>query len=402
MATTSTGFRGNRMKTSRLLFATLVGALTYAGVSPAHHSNAPHFDSTKEVSVSGIVTKWALVNPHAYIYFDVTDENGEVNNWRCELSSATSMGRNGYTQETFFPGQEIAVVGSPARREDYHCGLSSFVFPDGTIVARNDALPEDKRVGALPAVVAENKPRTEYLDNGQPNISGYWLRSGRGGPPSGQVGQPGAAPADGPPRGGAPGGGPGGGGPRGRQIALTDAGLAAQNAYEQIYDDPGIHCDIGNIFFGWTHDSHVNEITQYDDRIVMQYGYMDFVRTIHLNMDKHPEDIVPSRGGHSIGRWEDDTLVIDTVGFTQGILSALGGIPNSDQMYATEKFWYDKENQTLNSAYTAVDPLFLKEPYTGQAAMRTSSTPYEPYNCTELSGDNNRRPEDRTGQSKNQ
>ena len=206
------------------------------------------------------------------------------------------------------------------------------------------------------------------------------------------MGAPGAGPAGGPPGGGRP-----GGPPRGPQVALTAAGQAAQDAYEQIYDDPGIHCDIGNIFFGWTHDAHVNEIRQYDDRIEMRYGYMDFVRTIHLNVDEHPEDIVPSRGGHSIGRWEGGTLVIDTVGFSEGVLHPLRGIRNSDQMTATERFTYDRENRTLNSSYVAVDPLFLAEPYTGQATMGISARPYEPYDCTELSGDNNRRLEDRVG-----
>lgn len=368
------------------------GALIVMSTGYAHHSSAPHFDNTKEVSIEGIITEWAFVNPHAYLYLDVTDESGEVHNWRCEASSATSHSRNGYTQETFIPGQQIAIVGSPARREDYHCTMERFIFPDGTVVARNDALPEDKRVGALPTVIAEDASRVAYLDNGQPNISGYWVRGGRGGPPSARVGQPGGMGMGGP-----PGGGMGGGPPRGPQIGLTAAGQAVQDAYEQIYDDPGIHCDIGNIFFGWQHDGHINEIRQYDDRIVMQYGYMDFVRTIYLNMDEHPDDIAPSRGGHSIGHWEDDTLVIDTTGFTQGVLFPLSGLPNSDQMHTTERFRYDNETQTLTSTYTATDPLFLTEPFTGQMTMTISARPYEPYNCTELSGDNNRRPEDRFG-----
>lgn len=387
------------MKFRLLTISTLLSALVYSTDSGAHHSNAPHFDNTKEISLTGVVTKWAFVNPHAYIYLDVAEAGGETHNWRCEGSSATSLGRNGYSPKTFVPGQEITVVGNPARREDYDCALTSIVFADGTVVSRNEALPENKRVGELPIVVGSSESRADYLDNGQPNISGYWLRAGRGGPPSARVGLgrgPAGARAGGAPAaGGRPGARGPGGPPRGPQIGLTAAGQAVQDAYEQIYDDPAIHCDIGNIFFGWTHDGHVNEIKQYDDRIVMQYGYMDFVRTIYLNMEEHPDDLVPSRGGHSIGHWEGDALVVDTVGFTQGILFPLTGIPNSDQMHATERFWYDKDSMTLNSSYTAVDPVFLNEPYTGRATLAISAVPYEPYNCTELSGDNNRRPEER-------
>ena len=151
--------RGIRMKHQLLTISTLLGALVFAADSGAHHSNAPHFDNTKEITLTGVVTRWAFVNPHAYIYLDVADANGETHNWRCESSSATSLGRNGYTLQTFIPGQEITVVGSPARREDYDCALTSISFADGTVVARNEALPETKRVGELPLVVGSDGSR---------------------------------------------------------------------------------------------------------------------------------------------------------------------------------------------------------------------------------------------------
>jgi len=366
---------------------TALAFVSLSNPSYSHHSNAPHFDNSLEVSVEAVVTEWAFVNPHAYIFFEGTDENGQTAEWRCESSSATNMGRRGFDAETFYPGQRLTIVGNPARREDNVCFVTSFAFEDGVAIGGRDTLPEDKRSGSLQEVVAESDTaRPDYLENGQPNISGYWVRAGRGGPPAAAAGnaERGRVAA-------------GGGGGRGTATALTEAGQAAADAYVQIYDDPGIHCDIGNIFFGWTHDSHVNEIKQYDDRIVMQYGYMDFVRTIHLNMDEHPENIIPSRSGHSIGRWEGDKLVVDTFGFSQGILSALRSVPNSDQMISTEEFWFDKENQTLNSSYIAIDEHFLVDPYTGTATMNISALPYEPYDCTEYSGDNNRRPEDRLG-----
>lgn len=218
-----------------------------------------------------------------------------------------------------------------------------------------------------------------------------------------------ATPADRerPAAGGPPGGGEGGERPaRGRggmgmgmggvQYDLTERALAEQAKYEQIYDNPSIQCDITNIFFGWTHDANVNQITQQDDTVTLLYGYMDFERTIHLNMDKHPENIVPSRGGHSIGRWEGKTLIVDTVGFTAGVLNPLSGEPHGTEMHAVEKFWYDEEAKTLNREYTVEAPGYLKTPFTNQDSQIISDLPYQPYDCTELSGENNRRPEDRT------
>jgi hypothetical protein len=377
----------------KISFITLSSALALCSATStyAHHSNAPHFDTSVDISVEAAVTKWEFVNPHAYIFFQGTDANGETAEWRCESSSATNMGRRGFDEDTFYAGQNLTIVGNPARREDNVCFVTSFVFEDGTVIGGRDTLPEDKRSGAIvETVAATDLERSEFLENGQPNISGAWVRAGRGGPP--------AAPSEGAaagPR--AEGPGAGGGGPRGPQIDSTEAALAVQANYEQIYDDPSIHCDIGNIFFGWTHDSHVNSIAQEDDKVILQYGYMDYVRTIHLDMDEHPADVTPSRGGHSIGYWEESTLVVDSIGFLPGVLHPLSGVPHSDQMHATERFWYNQETKTLKGTYSAADPLYLNSAYTGQTDMNISAVPYEPYNCTEFSGDNNRRPEDRIG-----
>ena len=286
-------------------FLALFGAST---TGFAHHSSAPHFDESTEIVLEATVTKWSFVNPHSYIYFDVTGENGEVENWRCEMHARTPMQRNGFTEETFFAGQKLTIIGAPARREEHVCGLTSYIYPDGTEIARNGALPEKYRIGTIldQDTLAVDTERPEYLENGQPNISGFWVRATRGGGPTtvnrggaaaggergagggAAGGERGAAGGERGAGGGRAAGGAGGergaaGGGRGRgtQYALTEAALAKQATYEQIYDNPSIHCDITNILFGWTHDANVNQVTQEDDKITLLYGYMDFVRTIH-------------------------------------------------------------------------------------------------------------------------
>jgi hypothetical protein len=337
-----------------------IAAFFVAGIAPlsAHHSAAAHFDMSQELVLDGVVTDFRLVNPHGYFYFDVTSESGEISNWRCELAGATGLKRRGWTVETLVPGQRITVNGSPARREDNHCFTTSFTLGDGTEISRQANLLESATTAE-----AEDEDRPQYLDNGQPNISGYWVR------------------VRGP-----------GGGQASEELGLTAAAKAVQAEYEFIYDVPAVHCDIGNIYFGWTHDGLVNEVKQFNDRILLRYGYMDYLRTIHLDMESHPDNIVPTRGGHSIGHWEGDTLVVDTIGFSQGFLAFQSGIPHSDQMHSVEKFWLDDETETLIQSYVAEDPAYLNNAYTGQNSMELSVAPYEPYNCVELSGDNNVRP----------
>ena len=72
----------------------------------------------------------------------------------------------------------------------------------------------------------------------------------------------------------------------------------------------------------------------------MEYG-AGLTRTVHMDLDAHPDDIAPSRAGHSIGRWDGDTLVVDTVGFEPGSLA--GSVPHSSALHIVERF-------TLNPA----------------------------------------------------
>ena len=339
-------------------------ALTSIGSLQAHHSSIPHFDRNAEVIVSGVVTRIRFVNPHAYLYFDVT-KNGKSENWRCELSSGTQLKRFGWSPDMFPKGRKITVNGAPARREDNHCYLNSLTFEDGTVIERRTDLNETGGKPVRPASPVASGDRPTHLENGQPNLQGAWITLSFG-----RRGALGDRPI----------------------YSSTPAGNKAAEGYEMAFDDPVLGCHIVNIFFGWNHDRHVNEIRQTDTTVTLQYGFMDFVRTIHLDQDEHPETVVPSTGGHSIGHWEGDTLVVDTIGFEGGVLEHRNGIKHSDQMHSIERFYFDKENNYLVREYTVTDPLYLVGETRGRDMMAVSETPYVPYNCEELSGKNNIRP----------
>ena len=86
----------------------IISSMSLVAVADAHHSAAPHFDLEQEVSLQGVITELKFVNPHAYFYFDVSDEVGTTVNWRCEISAATGLKRLGWTAESLLPGQSRA------------------------------------------------------------------------------------------------------------------------------------------------------------------------------------------------------------------------------------------------------------------------------------------------------
>ena len=93
-----------------------------------------------------------------------------------------------------------------------------------------------------------------------------------------------------------------------------------------------------------------------------------------------------------LGTGRGNTLVVDTVGFEAGVLNHRNGIKHSDQMQTIERIYFDEEQQYLVREYTVTDPLYLAGETSGTDMMALSRVPYSPYNCVELSGDNNIRP----------
>ena len=341
---------------------TLITALLLAGsAAHAHHGTAGQFDHSKQLQVSGTVTKIRFVNPHSYVYFDVVDENGEVNNWRCEMRAATLLKRSGWTAEMFAPGTKIKIDGVPARREPHGCYVETIAFDDGKVVERYEQLESaDKGV----------EERNTRRADGKPNFAGTWAAAQRL-PNQQEVRRRAAGGPNGPPRRG------------GSRYQQTDAGKAASAGWVRE-DNPRFHCEAVNIFADWTFDQHINLIEQDDNKITMTYGFMDIVREIHLDQDAHPSNIAPSRAGHSIGSWEGDTLVVDTVGFLEGVLDGRTGVKHSTELHVVERFSLSEDGKTLMRSYVGIDPLYLAAPFEGQDRIGISAAAFDPYNCEDL------------------
>jgi hypothetical protein len=160
-------------------------------------------------------------------------------------------------------------------------------------------------------------------------------------------------------------------------LPLTEAGTRAIEGFDgSSSDNPRLRCEPTNILFDWTFEADVNRITQTPDEIKMSYGSMGIERAIHLNMSEHPADIEPSVAGHSIGHWEGNVLIVDTVGFAPGILSADGRVPHSDQLHVVERFTFDPERVSLAREYVAEDPLYFEGEFTGADTVLISDLPY--------------------------
>jgi hypothetical protein len=88
---------------------------------------------TKLVTVKGTVTEYYFTNPHVQILIDAKREDGSTEKWRSELNSPNIVARvTGWNRKTFKPGDELVLVGNPAKDGAKVLRLEKVLQPDGT------------------------------------------------------------------------------------------------------------------------------------------------------------------------------------------------------------------------------------------------------------------------------
>jgi len=81
----------------------------------AHHGTNASYDPKKELTLTGTVTKFIMMNPHGQLFFDVKGADGKVISWGGELHSVGLLRRSGWKPDTLKPGDTVSVRGYPSR-----------------------------------------------------------------------------------------------------------------------------------------------------------------------------------------------------------------------------------------------------------------------------------------------
>jgi hypothetical protein len=356
--------------------ALAVAFMVLAAPISAHHGIG-RFDPTRNLTVEGTLTGLDFVNPHSYVHFNAIDANGRVLAMQCEMRAATVLRRSGWSPEMFVPGVAIRIVGRPHRDDPHYCYADTLAIGDAPTLQRYQQLRED-----APASRADRPFR---LPSGKPNLGGDWAQEQyiMARPPQGSpnlvpksllaaVEAGDVAMADVPNHGWFP-----------PPVTLTEAGQAASDALRDLPPErnPRLSCQITSVLFDWVFDGTINRITQSDDVITMEYG-RGLTRTVHMDAQAHPSRIAPSRAGHSIGRWDGDTLVVDTVAFEPGSLA--GTVAHSAELHVVERFMLDPETLALRREYVANDPLYFVNEYVSGDTVLPADAPFAVDACKEL------------------
>lgn len=106
------------------------------------------------------------------------------------------------------------------------------------------------------------------------------------------------------------------------------------------------------------------EILETDGRVTMLSENSSLPRSIYLNEKAHPKDLQPMWNGHSIGRWEGNTLVVDTVSLNDRAVRVPNGGLTSSSLHLTERYHLENQGKTLVGEMTFEDPKVLTKPWT--------------------------------------
>jgi hypothetical protein len=97
----------------------------------AHHAFASEYDVSKVVTVSGTVTAFKWTNPHAWVYVESKDQNGEVTSWGFEMGSPGGLTRRGWTKTELKEGDQVTVDGYAAKDGSNVANARTVTLPDG-------------------------------------------------------------------------------------------------------------------------------------------------------------------------------------------------------------------------------------------------------------------------------
>lgn len=128
------------------------------------------------------------------------------------------------------------------------------------------------------------------------------------------------------------------------------------------------------------------QFVQTTDTFVILFEYQRTFRIVYLDGRPHPKDFEPEWFGHSIGKWEGNTLVVDTIGIDERTWVDTAGHQHSDKFHLIERFKKVDKN-TISWTVTYEDPIYFSEPFTITLPLSRKDTVIMSYSCEENNRD---------------
>ncbi len=320
-----------------------------------HHSFATTFNPTVIAELEGEITEVRWRNPHVSFTLKTVDGSGVETLWSIESHSLSIMRRMDLATAFIHVGDEVSVAGNPARRSDVNAMFAQnillpsgeewvFRVGDGPSVLRWS----DRRLGTTDTWFA-TEGETSAAEKGIFRVWSTSFSSRRGG--FGRESYP-----------------------------LTDAARAILAEFDPIEDAPLANCAPKGMPYIMSQPYPI-EFVEQDDTILLRIEEYDLVRVIHMTSAAPADEQPPSLLGYSVGRWEDDTLVVETTSVNYPYFNE-SGIPQSGGGEYIERINAAEDGSRLEYEITITDPATFTEPLVFEKSwVWLSNVTVEPYDC---------------------
>ena len=336
------------MKRRGLYLLTLHAVLLAIATSIfAQRSFTTVYDANKKVTLEGVVTKIDWVNPRAFLFINVRDASGALANWAVEFGNPLELELAGWKSSSLKIGDTVTVQGVAARTDPRQASATSV-----TLKSSGKRLFVAPAAAARPRAAASPRWPNGHVRLGTPEgTKGYW------GTPSTRVLVETST----------------------TKVAMNDDGLLAnlsdsakvapfkpwaRAVYEfrqraLLKDDPIARClpPGGPRQFQSSNGFQFIEQPELGRILVLLGGGNRNWRIIYTDGRPavQPSEAVASYYGTSVGKWEGDTLVVDSVGFNEKFWMSSGGLPHTDSLHLIERF-SRPDMDTLKYEVTVDDP----------------------------------------------
>jgi hypothetical protein len=337
----------------------------HASTALAHHEITAKFDETKHETLKGIVTSVDWRNPHVHLFMNVTTEAG-ISNWAVELESTIALQKSGWRPDTLQSGDTVTVTGPVARdgtRQIWGETLTDSASGRKVLYAV-DTAPVAPKVPRPAPRGSDGKPLLGAVDT----ESGYW-----GYPTTTTLELEGAGVAM---------------NAHGLLANIADAakvaplqpwalGLYRHRQQRRLRDDPTfLNCKpLGGVRY--LQSEYGIQLVEDPERgrvFVLIGGGNHNYRIVYLDGREETgnvrgDDDNPLYYGRGVGKWEGDTLVVETRGFNEDFWFTNGGLPHTSQLHLTERF--SRPNfETLHYEVTVDDPGAYTKPWSAHWDLR--------------------------------
>ena len=326
-------------------FLALIGLISLCAEAEGHHGQSL-FDRQSQITLDGVVARYEWANPHVYVYVEIEDDSGERIVWEVEGQPPTILKRQGWSPDTLVVGERVIVTAFPPRDPSRNMALG---------VALQKESGDRLALGFNPQLLSNADLSLTAQADG---LSGTWspiLEQAVAMPiivgPVARADLPNAGERRNP-----------------FTCELTDRGWRSVDEFRQESMLPGIECTpYASPFLMVIPDVKVIEVG--DDAVLIRSEFEGIERTVHMNTDSHDEAAL-SLQGHSIGRWDGDTLVVDTTHFLEHRVGNAMGVPSSTGKHLVERFSLSEDGESLTYRFELEDPEYLAAPVTGEVQWK--------------------------------